>query len=179
MSKENREDVEKFYTGIGSRKTPKEILDLIRRIAIWLNGKGYVLRSGHAIGADLAFEKAVWFDSSNQIFVPWEGYNGSNSKYFHVLEPALKHAEKFHPAWNKLNLSSKLLIARNSYQVLGSRLNKPSRFVICYTLDGKDSGGTGQALRIAKANNIPVMNLYYDEVKKSIFDVLRCLFDDK
>lgn len=36
----------KYYTGIGSRKTPIEILDFMTEIAIYLNKKKYILRSG-------------------------------------------------------------------------------------------------------------------------------------
>ena len=46
----------KFYTGIGSRQTPKDILNLIEDVAFKLASKGYILRSGAAKGADTAFE---------------------------------------------------------------------------------------------------------------------------
>lgn len=46
------------------------------------------------------------------------------------------------------------------YQVLGYDLKTPSDMVICWTKDGGASGGTGQALRIAKDYNIPIYNLY-------------------
>ena len=36
----------KYYAGIGSRKTPKEILDLMSVIGEYLQSKGYILRSG-------------------------------------------------------------------------------------------------------------------------------------
>lgn len=45
-----------FYTGIGSRETPQEIQNLMFKIAQKLDSK-YILRSGGADGADLAFEK--------------------------------------------------------------------------------------------------------------------------
>ena len=45
-----------IYAGIGSRKTPIKILKEMTKIANFLNKKGYILRSGGAIGADKAFE---------------------------------------------------------------------------------------------------------------------------
>ena len=44
-------------------------------------------------------------------------------------------------------------------------LNTPSEFVICWTPDGsegtttRETGGTGQAIRMAKKRGIKVMNL--------------------
>jgi hypothetical protein len=49
----------KYYAGIGSRETPKDILDLISKIAIKLESLGYTLRSGGADGA-------VEFKDNNQ-----------------------------------------------------------------------------------------------------------------
>lgn len=44
------------YTGIGSRETPAEILEIFEHLGAWFAKKGYTLRSGHADGADAAFE---------------------------------------------------------------------------------------------------------------------------
>jgi len=49
----------RFYAGIGARATPPEILSLMTRAAFALTKRGYVLRSGHAIGADSAFERGA------------------------------------------------------------------------------------------------------------------------
>lgn len=46
----------KIYAGIGSRKTPKKILEQMRNISSFLAKEGYTLRSGGADGADSAFE---------------------------------------------------------------------------------------------------------------------------
>ena len=43
-------------------------------------------------------------------------------------------------------------------QVLGEDCNTPSSFVLCWTPNGKEIGGTSQALRIAKHYNIPIIN---------------------
>ena len=45
----------RFYAGIGARATPPPILSLMTRAAFALCKRGYVLRSGRAIGADSAF----------------------------------------------------------------------------------------------------------------------------
>ena len=50
-------------------------------------------------------------------------------------------------------------MGRNSYQVMGKELNDPVLFVLCWTHLGQGSGGTGQAIRIAKHQGIPVLDL--------------------
>ena len=162
------------YSGIGSRKTPEDILKFMTQIAQFMDSQKFILRSGAAEGADTAFENGVshWWRKS--IFLPWKGFNGRDSRDYEVSESAMLLAEKFHPAWNTLPEATKLLIARNGYQVLGRFLNNPVKLVICYTRDGKDSGGTGQAIRIAQYYNIPIFNLYY---KKDISQILSWIKD--
>lgn len=52
-----------------------------------------------------------------------------------------------------------MFMSRNVYQVLGPNLDDPVEFIICWTKDGKASGGTGQAIRIANDYGVPVFNL--------------------
>jgi hypothetical protein len=49
---------------------------------------------------------------------------------------------------------------RNALQILGRYGSTPVKFVVCWTKDGKNTGGTGQALRIADYFHIPVFNFY-------------------
>lgn len=151
----------KYYAGIGARDTPREILPLMTEIGHHLNDEGWILRSGGADGADLAFEAGCLDEGKKEIYLPWKGFNKSKSSLFQVSEDALSLAKEFHPYWHKLSRSSRLLQARNGYQLLGLDLNTPAQIVICYTTGGKIKGGTGQALRIAKSPNynIPVLNL--------------------
>lgn len=60
------------------------------------------------------------------------------------------------------------LHARNCYQVLGADLRTPTQFVICWTPRGSGEGGTGQALRIAKAYNIPIFDLAIPAIKEQL-----------
>lgn len=41
-----------YYTGVGSRETPKEVLNYFSKLAYFLASNNYILRSGHAQGAD-------------------------------------------------------------------------------------------------------------------------------
>lgn len=159
------------YAGIGSRNTPKEILNLFERMGEWLAGKGLTLRSGHAQGADLAFEKGCDNGGGKkEIFLPWNGFNyvlyhetgnPESVTWTTVGRNAYQVAEKMHPYFSGMKMGARSLMARNTYQVLGEcdiNETKPSRFILCYTPGGEGQGGTGQALRIAKELDIPIFD---------------------
>lgn len=158
----------KYYAGIGSRETPEDILLLMKKIAIRLSEMGYTLRSGHAGGADLAFESGA---TKAEIWLPWESFNKQHprldSHIHRVLDPrdqeALDSVARFHPMERKLPSAVQKLMARNYRQIVGG-VNSPkdSEFVICWTKDGKFSGGTGQALRISESRKIKIYNLKND-----------------
>lgn len=156
----------KYYAGIGSRETPADICELMVAIAGWLQRKNFTLRSGGAVGADRAFALGAW--SNKELFLPWIGFNGhfdSPRIDPDVALRAVKIAEQFHPAWEKCNAGARKMHTRNVYQILGADLETPSQFVVCWTKDGKASGGTGQALRIAASINIPIFNLHDPEAQ--------------
>jgi len=48
-----------FYTGIGSRETPRHICIYMSKVAKILDKRGYILRSGGAQGADKAFQSSA------------------------------------------------------------------------------------------------------------------------
>ena len=153
-----------YYAGIGSRETPQKVLDGFQSIGTILAKRGYCLRSGRADGADKSFE--IGCDKANgrkEIYLPWKGFNGSNSNLFvgnlQKEAEAISIASKYHPAWDKCKDGAKKLMQRNTYQVLGQDLETPSDFVICYTDRGLEKGGTAQAIRIAKDNDIPIFNV--------------------
>lgn len=149
----------KYYAGIGSRETPEDILIFFRMLGVYLAKEGYTLRSGAAHGADKAFEVGCdKVQGEKEIYLPWKGFNGSNSYLYGYNHAAQEIAAKFHPAWHSLKPTVRQLHARNVLQVLGRNLDSPSQFVICWTKNGTGSGGTGQALRIAKGYDIPIFD---------------------
>lgn len=156
-----------YYTGIGSRSTPGDVLAMMKKIGQILGKKGYVLRSGAAEGADSAFEQGC--DSVGglkEIYLPWKEFNGSNSDLYESSSAAEEIAFQYHPNLYACKHSVIKLMARNSHQVLGKDCRTKSSFVVCYCpLDekGKWKGGTGQALRIASDKKIPIFNLYIKE----------------
>ena len=150
-----------IYAGIGARKTPKRILNQMRIIGKSLGNRGILLHSGGANGADLAFEYGCdEVNGPKKIYLPWKGFNNSDAPFIPLTDNTIKLAKDFHPRWDKLSRAGQSFMARNGYQVLGPDLDDPVDLVICWTPDGKASGGTGQAIRIAEYYQIPVINMY-------------------
>ncbi len=155
-----------IYTGIGSRETPNNILAMMSDIAFRLGELDYTLRSGHAPGADYAFESGLSYNHKREIYLPvanW-GYNGvpkapSALGYIcNIPQDAYRIAMMHHPNWYNLNSFVQKLMARNVQQVLGENLKVPTKVVLFWCpLDSNNNpkGGTAQALKVAKSNNIP------------------------
>lgn len=155
------------YAGIGARHTPPDVLALMHRIAGALAQRGWVLRTGGAPGADQAFAAGARdAGGTAELFLPWPGFeHHTTARLTRPTARALELAARHHPAWHRLRPPTRALLARNGHQVLGADLEQPAHVVICWTPDGSltgqgaGSGGTGQALRIAHANDVAVVNL--------------------
>lgn len=151
-----------IYAGIGSRETPAPVLDRMQQWGAYFARYGFTLRSGHARGADSAFEigaSSVPLPGKKEIFT---ADDARNRMRWH------SHAMDYHPAWDRCSYYTQLLHARNSPIMLGEHLNEPVDFVMCWTKDGRASGGTGQALRIAATYNIPVFNMFHADCEERL-----------
>ena len=150
----------KYYTGVGSRSTPKEYLEVIKEVAKALGELGYCLRSGGADGADKAFEEGCDdVRAQKRIYIPWNTFNGYDDKAHKFVkvtgdsEEGEAIAREIHPAWENLKQGGKRLHIRNTNQVLGDDLHTPSKFLIFYAKEdrqGNVSGGTRTAVELAK-----------------------------
>jgi hypothetical protein len=164
----------KFYAGIGSRETPRDVIISMRKIAGELYRKGYILRSGGAKGADEAFAWGAADASMGDSTIPYRIYlpsstfsdithNPARGFYDSTTAPtwhqAFEMVDKYHPAPEKLREFARRLMARNAYQILSTTLKDPVDFVVCWTKGGKLVGGTAQAMKIAMDWNIPIYNL--------------------
>jgi hypothetical protein len=173
------QELQVIYAGIGSRETPEAALAFMTRCAREWAQKGWTLRSGGAKGADSAFEKGAidgGGDSGIEIFYTDRyriGYSenhdedrfaklGQSNVDTYAPELWLKAKEiaaEYHPAWNRCSPYARKLHARNSFIILGERLDDPVGLVVCWTEGGALKGGTAQGLRIAKDYQIPIANL--------------------
>ena len=159
-----------WYTGIGSRKTPEPILEQFREIGYELACFDVTLRSGGADGADSAFEAGCdRAEGSKDIFLPWPGFNGNEARFSPLPPEAYEISARFHPYWLGMKRSVQSLHARNVQQILGTKLDHPSLFVVCYT--NPNRGGTTQALRIAHSRKIKVYN-FWNERSYTVEEIL-------
>lgn len=162
----------KAYTGVGSRSTPEQFLYAMYMIGFILGCRHWTLRSGAAPGADSAFEEKAY---CTEIFVPWDGFQG-RAMYADIPEEAFHIASQRYkdektkdgkPLWSNMRESVQALQARNIQQVLGVNLDRPSKFLLCWTPDGAEhhsevtmaTGGTGTAIWCASKNGIEVINM--------------------
>lgn len=159
------------YAGIGSRDTPRSVLKVMERIAEQLAERRWVLRSGHAQGADQAFERGAGHRA--EVYLPWPKFEPQVPLVARTVVDsptgeALELSAQYHPAWDSLKRGAQMLHGRNAHQVLGLYLGDPVEFVLCWTPEGTGGGGTGQALRIAQAHAVPVYDLARPEALERV-----------
>lgn len=158
----------KVYTGIGPRRTPQEVLAQMAGLAIGLRANGWTCRSGHAAGADQAFETGASYDA--EVYLPRPGYENHAPILARYVQPAPTQrayavARMAHPAWDRCDDTARRLHARNSHVVLGRacRERERSEFVVSWTPRSHWKGGTAQTIRVAWLYEVPVYNLAVDE----------------
>ena len=164
----------KYYTGIGSRKTPETIQTQMTHYAQELAMAGWMLRSGGASGADTAFQDGV-NALQREIYLPWSGFNKLKempekglfltTKLEH-FEKASEIAKEFHKNWDSLKPWIQALHTRSVFSILGPSLDDPSQFVLFWAEIYKGDlvkGGTGMSVRVALKYKIPCFNLIDEE----------------
>lgn len=176
-----------IITGIGSRRAPETILTHMKTIGIWCLNNDIELRSGHCKGPDWFFEQGA--QEYCTAYLPWVGYNSYLKSratlkcinYFaHLQLMRRKLIFDNHANPYALNDVSYTFMSRNCHQVLGDNLDHPSNALVCYTPDGKHSGGTGFAMNLAYAFGIPIINMYkYDTSDKVIYRLLELITSTK
>lgn len=169
------------YAGIGSRETPPEILELMRKLADRLGQLEFLLRSGGAKGADTAFEQGVLGKHYAEIYYAdsWATLSFWQKEMRLYDEPELQAGmelfREYHPAPHRCSEYAAKLHCRNAFILLGVDLPDfpdPVDFVVCWTKDGNATGGTGQALRIAQDYKIPVFNLFHKDALERLREFL-------
>lgn len=181
-----------FYTGIGSRETPKEICALQRRLGFILGLCGYSLQSGGCPeGSDYAFLQGAlrakrFHHRHLRIYLSWNGMANLHhdpDKGLHDANRFTTHgeaqdiAQTLHPAWERCGRGAKAHHTRNVFQILSHTLEDPTAFVLCYAPPqgslGHVKGGTATAVKLALERNIPVYNLYHADVLNRCTQLVR------
>jgi hypothetical protein len=163
-----------YYTGIGSRTAPSDILLLMTEAAIWLRIQGWILRSGGADGSDKAFE--VGASNRKEIYKPKTFIvdDKLNAPTW-AIQTASRQCLEY--PFELMKPYVQALIARNMMQVAGLNGDTPSKFVICWTptMDpcNKDAGGTRYACRFARELSIPIYNLHNSTDRAKIIEKIR------
>lgn len=161
-----------YYTGIGSRETPSEVLGIMEDAAFRLATLGWVLRSGKAGGADAAFQlglqKYCYVNGLSEgdvlgkaeIYTPWGSFGTPglfdwwdiNLEFINKMMPDQiserdSLLEGIHPNYNALRAKrgAFALHSRNMHQVLGvDILNpRPSKFCLYYAKEDKAGNPMG------------------------------------
>lgn len=156
------ESPQRYYAGVGSRETPDHVLGRMCRYATLLAERGYIVRSGGARGADTAFERGTEnFPQQRRIYLPYRGFNSRWDGIVVGNDQNMRQiAARHHPKWSACGLGARKLHTRNVAQILGhTQPPITSEFVLCWTYGARGGGGTGQAIRIAKAYGVPVYDL--------------------
>lgn len=141
----------KYYAGIGSRSTPNDIKLKMEDLAEILSNRNYILRTGGAPGADLAFAAGATrlnYPGTYQVIRPEQ-----------VSVTAIHMANELEGEHWPLTYEFSHYLGRNVQIVLGLDLNEPAEFVICWTPNGALKGGTRIGIKTALKHSIPVYNL--------------------
>lgn len=152
------------YAGIGSRETPRAVLAVMTETAKGLAERDWILRSGNAVGADLAFENGAPIPLLES-YLPWpkdempHGITHTTPQHTRLMQTVYVNpiGERWRPGM--LGRSATQLMTRNGNQIFGTDFSEPTDVVICYTPGGEEKGGTRQAIALANLIGIPVLNL--------------------
>jgi hypothetical protein len=152
------------FTGIGAEHAPKHITDVLTEIGYLLAVTGRTLRSGGSKGCSMAFEAGAnnafkkslceqrpltpkvssAYHPVKEIFLPYRGFENHADDAYFEYDNALKAriigfiksgvlCEHFDEIQNPFLIKD--YVAR-VFQLLGKTLNKPSKFMICWSPDG-------------------------------------------
>lgn len=155
----------KIVTLVGTRFPPHQIAQVASKIGRNLSDRGFIGRSGGAIGMDQAWMLDYNCELS-EIYRPDDKCNGINVTKFENFYEAEEMVKLIIPHFEYLDFYSQWLHVRNAYQVLGRDLKTPSDFLLCYAevRNKVVQGGTRTAVVLARKHGIPVYNLIDDEV---------------
>jgi len=164
------------YAGIGPRQTPIPVCEEMFNVARQLDGQGWIVRSGHAEGADQAW--ALGHPVNREIYLPWRKFNldGPHLPHgFYVPHFSLEIqdvARAAHPAFDDLSQGAQKLMMRNVCIILGPQLNDPVQFVAYWSPNRKPQGGTGNAVRLAMEYGIPCFNIQFEDEQERMSNLV-------
>ena len=143
---------------IGTRTPGAEAAELCRKVAAAFRDLGWELVTGNAEGID-GIARDVWnqrYPERVTLVLPWRGYNAAavhpanRVVVFNGQRAWVESVKKYHPAAGSLSQGAVKLHARN-YGIV-----ELADAVVAFPNDGKEGGGTGQGIRVARALGKPL-----------------------
>lgn len=131
--------------------------------------QGHSMTSGNAPGADQAFHLGFSMVDTrckrSELYLPWRNFEARmllpGQRCWLAAQATDRHreaAQAAHPIFEQLRPAAQSLLIRNAMIVL--RFDTPVDQVVAWpNLDKRGWGGTGHAMRIAAAHEIPVFVL--------------------
>ena len=119
-----------------------------------------------------------------ELYLPWAEFRDKTGTVLgsDASRRARQLASDHHPAWEQCSQRAKQLHARNAAIMLGpepgTSREDPVDVVVCWTRRGETIGGTGMAIRIARAKKIPVVNLYHHHQIKTVVNAIAEVTND-
>jgi len=166
-----------IISAIGTRQLSPGWRSLIGSFSRAIGEAEWMLRTGAAQGSDQAWCEHMPHDNVS-LYLPWPTYEhnwwkggGYRIKHNPSAE-AMKIARRYHPNWEKCTQGVRKLHARNSHILLGPECTRGSDLVVCYTVGGGDTGGTGQGIRLARREEIPVLNIHHPQQQQILWDLI-------
>lgn len=172
----------KPYTGLGDPKTPSEVLEQMTRIATRLQEEGFTLRTnGDQQGAEGAFEKGA--GDKIELHLAWRNFNKRNSKINRVSDEAVSVVKSFIPAHNSLKESVLRIIGSKVHAIMGEELKTPTKFFVCWSPDGAETGDAvtpktgymGIPIKVASSMRLPVFNLKNPDAMERLWKFVQTL----
>ena len=187
-----------YYAGIGSRNTPKFILELMTKLSSKLEKDGLILRTSECEGADRAFISGVKEPHHKEIYTIEEEYNEYskskeptiylNGEKIYFTEQAMQSVYEY-SLEPEITIQDKAYLMLSYFQIFGYEDKgeevlhcNPVEFVICWTEDGcsshltrtKKTGMTGQGISLADTAYIyiPIYNLQNEEHRQILINYL-------
>lgn len=172
------------YAIIGSREVSEKMYDRLVTMARILVRHGHEVATGGAKGADeAAMVGAASVDVSKlHVYLPWASYNeemipaGANT---YLYEPDTcpnwaKSVDIYHPNPAELTRGPRALHARN-FGILMYPKQVDAVIAVPGSLDPDRWGGTGQGMRIAIGEGVPLFNMRVKEDRLRVKEILEAV----
>lgn len=145
---------------------PQEVKTSLYNIASKLIQKKYTVRV-HGGDKEFIDKVATLSDKFVEVYLPWRGFNESDSKHTFNTATSKEIARTNFLGWEKIPDSVKAILASQVRLVFGDKNNSIILCLITWSKDGasrsaevtKDTGRSGFIIKVAATYSFPVVNI--------------------